>query len=79
MPIHTSLLAWKGGKVAQLAASAYQQRILPSFTLDSARLTVLANTLEEAGLDNHDMLHHLRNQVVHVRGCWVLDLLLNNN
>ena len=42
------------------------------------RLPILADALEEAGCDNAEMLGHCREQArVHVRGCWVLDLLLN--
>jgi hypothetical protein len=47
-------------------------------TLDLARLAVLADALEEAGADNEEVLAHCRQQEqVHVRGCFVLDLLLN--
>jgi hypothetical protein len=39
-------------------------------------LAVLADALEDAGCDNADLLWHLRGPGVHVRGCWVVDLLL---
>jgi hypothetical protein len=39
---------------------------------------VLADALEDAGCDNEDILQHCREKRgVHVRGCWVVDLLLN--
>jgi hypothetical protein len=39
---------------------------------------VLADALEEAGCQDQDMLQHCHEQgKVHVRGCWVLDLLIN--
>ncbi len=40
------------------------------------RLPVLADALEEAGCDNADVLSHCRGDGGHVRGCWVIDLLL---
>jgi hypothetical protein len=40
------------------------------------RLPILADALEEAGCDNPDVLSHLRGDGPHVRGCWVVDLLL---
>jgi hypothetical protein len=40
------------------------------------RLPILADALEDAGLDDRDVLDHLRNSTGHVRGCWGLDLVL---
>jgi hypothetical protein len=40
------------------------------------RLAVLADALEEAGCADADILSHLRGPGPHVRGCWVVDLLL---
>jgi hypothetical protein len=37
---------------------------------------VLVDALEEAGCTNTDILGHLRGAEPHVRGCWVIDLLL---
>jgi hypothetical protein len=36
----------------------------------------LADAMEEAGCAERTMLVHLRNPDMHVRGCWVVDLLL---
>jgi hypothetical protein len=44
-----SWLAWNDGVVVKLARSAYEERVLPSGTLDSSRLAVLADALEESG------------------------------
>jgi hypothetical protein len=42
------------------------------------RMPELAGALERAGCDNEDILCHWRQQgQIHVRGCWVVDLLLN--
>ena len=41
------------------------------------RMPILADALQDAGCDNPDVLNHCRDpHATHVRGCWVLDLLL---
>jgi len=40
------------------------------------RLPILADALQESGVDNEDILNHLRSHGPHVRGCWALDLVL---
>ena len=40
------------------------------------RLPMLADALEDAGCDNADILNHCRQPGEHVRGCWVVDLVL---
>jgi hypothetical protein len=62
-------LTWEGGTVRQLARAIYDERAFD-------RLLVLADALEEAGCDNADLLSHCRGPGEHVRGCWVIDLLL---
>jgi hypothetical protein len=69
-------LAWLTPTVRNLAQAAYDNRTLPAGTLDSARLSVLADALEEAGCDNADILTHCRQPGEHVRGCWAVDLIL---
>jgi len=39
-------------------------------------LPFLADALEDAGCENADILGHCRGPEPHVRGCWVVDLLL---
>jgi len=68
--------AWRTHTVIALAQAAYDDRSLPSGTLDPDRLAVLADALEDAGCDNADVLSHLRGPGPHVRGCWPLDLML---
>jgi hypothetical protein len=72
---------WAGssGAVVKLAQAAYDQRLLPWGELDHGRLAVLADALEESGCDNQEMLGHLRGPGPHVRGCWVIDLLLGKS
>jgi hypothetical protein len=60
---------WLTPTVTQLAIAIYHDR---SFD----RMPVLADALSDAGCDNEDILNHLRQPGVHVRGCWVLDLVL---
>jgi hypothetical protein len=40
------------------------------------RMPILADALEEAGCDNADILNHCRGEGPHVRGCWVVDMVL---
>ncbi len=75
--IDRSWLMWNDGTVRKLAQTAYDERHLPGGILDTARLAVLADALEEAGCKNEGILSHLRQQgTVHVRGCWAIDCLL---
>jgi len=62
-------LAWNDGVVPALARSIYVQR-------DFGRLPALAYALEGAGCDDASMLAHCSARNPHVRGCWVVDLLL---
>jgi hypothetical protein len=68
--------SWRTPTVTPLAQAAYDERILPAGTLDQDRLAVLADALEDAGCNNADILSHLRGPGPHLRGCWVIDLLL---
>ena len=61
--------AWLTTTVAGLAQSIYDDRAFD-------RLPILADALEDAGCTNVDMLNHCRLPGEHVRGCWVVDLLL---
>jgi hypothetical protein len=61
--------AWLTSDVRILAAGVYQ---------DSAfdRLPILADALQDAGCEDEDILAHCRGPGPHVRGCWVVDLVL---
>ena len=69
-------LAWNDGVVQRLAAASYEERALPQGALDRDRLAVLADALEEAGCTNEEILSHCRSCSDHVRGCWLIDLIL---
>jgi hypothetical protein len=67
-----SVLSWNDGCVVKLATTIYEER-----NFSSDRTGVLADALEEAGLADDEVLSHCRQEgAVHVRGCWVTDLLL---
>lgn len=67
---------WRTATVSGLARPAYEERHLPSGRLDPARLSVLADALEDAGCAEEALLSHLHSPGPHVRGCWALDLIL---
>lgn len=66
---------WDNGNIARLAQAAYDERNLPEGTLDPKLLCALAAAIEESG-GGGEMVEHLRGPGPHVRGCWVLDLVL---
>jgi len=68
-PIDPSWLGWNNGVIPRLAQAIYDERAFD-------RLPILADALEDAGCENADILAHCRQPGEHVRGCWVLDLLL---
>jgi hypothetical protein len=74
--IDPAWLTWSDGTVRRLAAAVYQERELESGHLDVASLSVLADALEDAGCTDAELVGHLRGPGPHVRGCWMVDLLL---
>jgi hypothetical protein len=64
--------SWNTSNVVRVAQSIYDDR---SFD----HLPILASTIEEAGCTDVELLTHCREPGLHVRGCWVLDLLLGKN
>jgi hypothetical protein len=67
--LRPSWLRRSGGIVAAIARTIYADHLFVD-------LPILADALEEAGCDNTLILNHCRQPGEHVRGCWVLDLLL---
>jgi hypothetical protein len=39
-------------------------------------MPILGDALEEGGCTNAEMLNHCRQPGIHVRGCWLVDLIL---
>ncbi len=64
-----SWLTWKDGTVVNVAQAIYDERRFSD-------MPILADALEEAGCNNADILNHCRYQGEHIRGCWLIDLLL---
>jgi hypothetical protein len=63
--------AWLTSDVRALAHAIYAERAFD-------RMPILADALQDAGCENEDVLAHCRSATApHVRGCWVVDLLLS--
>jgi hypothetical protein len=60
---------WRTRTTVAMAQQIYASR-------DFSALPILADALEDAGCDNLDILAHCRGPGPHVRGCWIVDLLL---
>jgi hypothetical protein len=65
-------LTWNNRTIPKLAQAIYDDRAFD-------RMLILADALEEAGCTNADILTHCRQRGEHVRGCWVVDLLLGKS
>ena len=62
--------AWQTDTVVSLAKGMYESR-------DFSAMPILADALQDAGCDNAEILTHCRDEsLTHVRGCWVVDILL---
>ena len=61
--------AWRTDTVLVLARQIDESR-------DFSPMPILADALQDAGCDNEDVLNHCRGPGPHVRGCWVIDLIL---
>jgi hypothetical protein len=62
-------LAWLTSTVVALASQMYESR-------DFSAMPILADALQDVGCENEDILSHCRQPGEHVRGCWVVDLVL---
>ena len=69
VPFDRSCLHWNDGVIGKMAQVIYDARAFD-------RLPLLADALEEAGCADAAVLAHCRAPGEHVRGCWVVDLLL---
>lgn len=64
--------SWLTSTVVALAGCVYHEEAFD-------RLPILADALQDAGCDSDDVLDHCRGCGPHVRGCWVVDLLLGKD
>jgi hypothetical protein len=62
-------LTWNHATVPAIARHIYDDRAFHD-------LPILADALEDAGCTDPDILAHCRADGEHVRGCWVVDLIL---
>ncbi len=60
---------WKTPTVRGVAQNIYEEHRF-------AEVVILADALEEAGCDDESVLNHLRSATKHVRGCYVIDAIL---
>lgn len=67
--IRPNWLAWNEGICPKIAKAICEQGNFED-------LPILADALEEAGCNNPAILNHCRQPGDHVRGCWVIDLIL---
>jgi hypothetical protein len=63
---------WRTSTAVALAAQMYESR-------DFSAMPILADALQDAGCDNADILDHCSSASPHVRGCWVVDLILSKD
>ena len=61
--------AWRTDTAVALAQQMYDAR-------EFGAMPILADALQNAGCDNDEVLTHCREGGPHVRGCWVVDLVL---
>jgi hypothetical protein len=61
--------SWRTDTAVALARRMYESR-------DFSAMPILADALQEAGCDDEELLNHCRSKGPHVRGCWVVDLVL---
>jgi hypothetical protein len=64
--------SWRTSTVVALASGIYADRAFD-------RMPILADALQDAGCVNADILNHCRCEGVHIRGCWVVDLILGKD
>jgi hypothetical protein len=60
---------WRTSDTVGLAQAIYDDRAFD-------RMPILADALMDAGCEDEQIIGHCRSDGPHVRGCWVVDLLL---
>jgi hypothetical protein len=60
---------WRTDTTLSLAQQMYDSR-------DFGAMPILADALQDAGCEDEQLLTHCRGPGPHVRGCWVVDLVL---
>jgi len=62
---------WLTSTVVDLAQAIHQEKAFD-------RMPTLADALADSGCESEEIIAHCLSQGPHVRGCWVIDLLLGN-
>jgi hypothetical protein len=70
-PFHPTLFKteWRTSNVLELAQTIYEDRVFDHFP-------ILGDALMDVGCEDEEILAHCRSTGTHVRGCWLLDLIL---
>jgi hypothetical protein len=63
---------WRTSDTIGLARGIYDERAFD-------RLPILADALMDAGCEDEQIIAHCRSEGPHVRGCWVVDLVLGKS
>jgi hypothetical protein len=63
---------WLTSNVVDLSRAIYEERAFD-------KMPILADALMDAGCDREEILSHCHSTAPHVRGCWVVDLLLGKS
>lgn len=63
---------WRTETAVRLARGMYESRAFSA-------MPILADALQDAGCDHPDVLAHCRDDQLHVRGCWVVDLIMGKS
>lgn len=63
---------WRTSDVVGLARAVYEDKAFE-------RMPILADALMDAGCEDEHVISHCRGAGPHVRGCWVVDLVLDKN
>jgi hypothetical protein len=67
--LDSAWLSWNGATVPRLARCIYEERRFGD-------MPILGDALEEAGCTSCEIVQHCRLPGEHVRGCWLVDLIL---
>jgi hypothetical protein len=67
--IHPS---WLTSTVVDLTEGIYSERAFD-------HMPILGDALQEAGCENEDLLKHCQSDGPHVKGCWVVDMILGKS
>lgn len=60
---------WRTSTVVALARNMYDNR-------EFLAMPLLGDALQDASCENEDILNHCRSENAHVRGCWVVDVVM---